>query len=134
MNIRHDLDPIRVKAQIEKAITGHEEHRVYAKELAKKTLEHYEQCLKDGTAHQWTKIPDGGSNIDSMVDRWINTELEHYSTVRVIELSKPILTHNDEWNKFILVYGEEDDATVERGTGPFNTLEKAENWFFNGGR
>jgi hypothetical protein len=44
------------------------------------------------------------------------------------------LTHNNEWNKFILVYGDADDMTVERGTGPFSTLEKAEAWFFNGGR
>lgn len=134
MNIRHDLDPIKVKEQIEKAVAKHEKHRVYSKEEAKKTLESYQQCLKEGTAHHWSRVPDGGSHIDPMIDKWIKIELEHYSKVRVIELSEPVLTHNNELNKFILVYGDVDDMTVERGTGPFSTLEKAEAWFFNGGR
>jgi len=134
MNTRHDLDQTKVKEQIERAVAKHEQHRVYSKEQAKKTLESYQQCLKDGTAHRWSRVPDGGSYIDPMIDKWIKTELEHYSKVRVIELSEPVLTHNNEWNKFILVYGDADDMTVKSGTGPFNTLEKAETWFFNGGR
>ena len=59
MNIRHDLDQNKVKEQIEKAVAKHERHRVYSKDEAKKTLESYHQCLKDGTAHRWSRVPDG---------------------------------------------------------------------------
>jgi len=50
-----------------------------------------------------------------------------HAKVRVIELPK-------DGKRFILVYGDEDDATVATGTGPCETIEQAANWFYRGGR
>ena len=127
MNIRHEIDADLVKAQIEHKIAKHEHQRGYMKEQALKTLESYEKAKLEGTTHLWSKVPDGGLHIDGMVDRWIQHELEYYSKVRIIELQQ-------EGKRFILVYGDTDDATVTNGTGPFESIEKSTQWFLNGGR
>ena len=133
-NIRHDLDPALVKEQIAKAIAGNELDRIRLKAEAEKTLQSYQRAVIEGTTAQWSKVPQGPDYVDPMIDRWNKEQLEYYATVRVIEMEKPVLTHNGEWNSFILVYGDKDDATASSGTGPFSTLEKAKNWFLNSGR
>ena len=133
-NIRHDLDPALVREQITKAINKNERARIRLKTEAEKTLQSYQEALANGTAHRWSRVPQGPGYVDPMIDEWNREQLEYYAKVRVIELEEPILTHNDEWNKFILVYGDNDDATVSKGTGPFSTLEKAKRWFLNSGR
>ena len=133
-NIRHDLDPALVREQIAKAIAGNELDRIRLKAEAEKTLQSYQRAVIEGTTAQWSKVPQGPDYVDPMIDRWNKEQLEYYATVRVIEMEKPVLTHNGEWNSFILSYGDKDDATVSSGTGPFSTLEKAKNWFLNSGR
>lgn len=127
MNIRHEIDAELVKAQINKKIADHERHRIYMKEQALKTLESYEKAKLEGTTHLWSRVPDGGLHIDGMVDKWIQHELEYYSKVRIIELPQ-------KGKRFILVYGDTNDATVTNGTGPTESIEKSAQWFLNGGR
>ncbi len=133
-NIRHEIDPALVREQIEKAVAHNEECRIRFKEEALKTLESYEKAKLEKTTHRWGKVPEGPGYVDPMIDRWNLEQTEYYAKVRVIELGVPILTHNNELNRFVLVYGDADDATVTSGTGPFATLEKAESWFLKSGR
>ena len=133
-NIRHEIDPALVREQIEKAVAENEKSRIRLKAEAQKTLESYEQAKLEKTAHRWSKVPEGPGYVDPMIDRWNLEQTEYYSKVRVIEMEEAVLTHNGKWNKFILVYGDTDDATVKSGTGPFATLEEAKGWFLRSGR
>jgi hypothetical protein len=45
----------------------------------------------------------------------------------VLELPQP-------GKRFILVYGDADDAHTTQGTGPFATFEEAAEWFYHQGR
>lgn len=56
---------------------------------------------------------------DSYIEWVINRERERYSTVTIIQRS----------DGFFLSYVNET-----RGTGPFDTFEKAADWFYSGGR
>lgn len=130
-NIRHDLDPARVKATIEARIAEHEASREYHQAKARRARESYELAVKNGKAHLWPKEPETTADVDRWVDSLIAVERDYYSTVRVIELAPHIAVSG---KRFLLVYGDQPDDEVRRGTGPFNTLEEAGNWFFNQGR
>ena len=107
-NIRHDLDPQLVQASVEKQIARYERLR--------DDLKQWNRDNKEGIA--W---------IDPMIDSWNDRERNHYALVRVIELPQP-------GKRFILVYGDADDATVTTGTGPSESLERSANWFYRQGR
>lgn len=121
-NIRHEIDPDLVRAQIASKIADHERKRVIFTEEHTRAVAAYE------AAAVWRGFkPEGPEHVDPMIDRWIDREREHYALVRVIELPQ-------KGPRFILVYGDADDATVESGTGPFKTLDEAKDWFLGGGR
>ena len=124
MNIRHEIDQGLVQVQIDKQIAEHEQLRIKFKKQAQDTLDSYEIDTNKGL---WSKEPEGPGYVDPMIDSWIDRELNHYSKVRVIELSQ-------EGKRFVLVYGDEDDLTVAHGTGPFESYEVAAKWFLNSGR
>lgn len=126
-NIRHDLDPLLVAEQIEKAIAEHERFRVELIQRELKNLEEYEQAKLDGSASRWLRVPEGPAWVDSWIDESIRNEREYYSKVRVIELPQ-------NGKRFILVYGDADDETVTSGTGPSVSFQRAADWFLNGGR
>lgn len=132
MNIRHDIDPALVVAQIERKIVRHEQRRIHSKLMQAETLAAYLQDKAAGKEKRWAKPPSDGSYIDPMYDEWIEKERTYFAKVRVIELPHPPYTILD--NRFILVYGDEDDTTVKSGTGPFPTFEEAAEWFLRGGR
>jgi hypothetical protein len=71
-----------------------------------------------------TSIP----KITSFYDEMIRREKDYYSTVRIVKLG------SYEIPTYVLVYGDVDDATVERGTGPFHSIETAQSWFVKMGR
>lgn len=75
------------------------------------------------------EVPRLGSlesvRIAALYDGWIEKERSYYAAVRAVRLKK---------GSYILVYGDRDDQTVESGTGPFNTLRQAKEWFMRGGR
>ena len=124
MNIRHDLDPVLVAAQIEKMIARHEQDRITLKEQVRQSIADYEQAKIDGSAVRWSRAPKDDGHIDAMIDEQVERERTYYSKVRVIERD----------DGFRLVYGDVDDASVEGGTGPFSNLKLATAWFMNSGR
>jgi hypothetical protein len=127
LNVRHDLDQTLVAAQVEAKIAEHNRNREHSRECAKKTVEAYELARTEGTAHHWPRPPTGPQYVDPLYDEWIEAERNYFARVRVIELPLP-------GKRFILVYGDQNDATVRSGTGPFESLEKAAAWFYAGGR
>jgi hypothetical protein len=85
--------------------------------------------VKEGDViRHWRRKPDTPEYFNDFYDRLIEQEQEYYAKVRIIELP------NKGMKKYILVYGDKDDATVENGTGPFESIEKAKEWYLNGGR
>lgn len=127
LNVRHDLDPALVLAQVEAKIVKHNRSREHSRECAQKTADSYERAKADGSAKHWPKPPADPAYVDPLYDEWIAHERSHYARVRVIELPQP-------GKRFILVYGDQNDATVKSGTGPFESLEEAASWFYKGGR
>jgi len=121
-NLRHEIDPDLVRASVVSKVADYERKRTTFKEEAAKTLASYEASTV------WSgRKPEGPGYVDPMIDGWIARERDHYAKVRVIELPQ-------DGKRFILVYGDEDDATVGSGTGPFESFAKAEAWFTGGGR
>lgn len=126
-NVRHDLDPTLVKAQVEAKIAKNEQHRIQLTAEAQEMLEKYEQAKLDGTTGLWGKPPEGPGYVGPMIDEWNARERKHYALVRVIELPQV-------GKRFVLAYGEVPDAEVVSGTGPFESVDMAARWFLNGGR
>jgi len=104
-NVRHDIDPTLVAAQIEAKVA--EYRRYYG-----------------GVTTLPKSEPDAP---DAWADKAIALERQRYALVRVIELPKT-------GNRFVLVYSDQDDAAVTEGTGPFESFEVAASWFLKGGR
>lgn len=126
-NIRHNLDPALVQAQIDKKVCEHIQHRNSAVEYAKKRCEEYTNATQEERQARWISPPESHEIIEAIYNKWIEREKNHYTFVRVIELPK-------KGNRFILVYGDADDATVKSGTGPFKTCQEAMDWFLKSGR
>lgn len=127
MNVRHDIDPVLVQAQVENKVAQYELDRIRFKREAQATLDAYEQDKLKGQTAPWPKVPEGPAYVDPMIDEWIARERNEYALVRVIELPK-------DGKRFVLTYGDVEDAAVTSGTGPFESVELAAKWFFNGGR
>lgn len=126
-NVRHDIDPTLVKEQIEKKIS---DRKCFGKILIQRneeSLEKYKQAIIDGSTNNWVSAPKSSNSIASRTKAQLVNELHYYSTVRVIELPT-------KGKRFILVYGDDDDATTTEGTGPFESFQAAANWFLRGGR
>lgn len=126
-NIRHDIDPALVHAQVAAKLQEFERNRVDAVEHAKALTAKYEADIAQGLERRWASRPTPAEQIEDVYKNFAYFENTFYAKVRVIELPK-------EGDRFILVYGDADDANVSSGTGPFATLEKAVSWFLNGGR
>jgi hypothetical protein len=126
-NVRHDLCPQAVKAQIADKIERLTQDRIRMVADAKMTHASYLRAQADGTVAMWPHPPAEPEMIASIVDRWIETERGHYALVRVIELPTP-------GKRFVLVYGDQVDAAVIGGTGPFATVDDAAGWFLRFGR
>ena len=122
---RHELDPVRVQNCVERKIADHIRFHECRLEGAEKLLAAYNAADAQGR-RLWTRPPELPSK--ALLDSWIKEEREYYALVRVIEL--PI------WDakRFLLVYGDADDDTVTSGTGPFESFEKAAQWFYKQGR
>ncbi|MDU8350472.1 hypothetical protein RYA05_01060 [Pseudomonas syringae pv. actinidiae] len=128
--VRHDIDPLLVMDQIDKAIRKNEERRIQWAKRDQELLDQYARDVEEGTAKKkWVHIPDTDSveSGSKLIDDWNHQQRTYYSKVRVIELPQ-------EGKRFVLVYGDEDDAAPIRMTGPSETLERATEWFLNGGR
>lgn len=126
-NIRHDIDPVLVEAQVASRLKEVERAGLAAVENAKMLKARYEADLTQGKARQWHRPPTPPEQLEKIYKEAAHHESTVYAKVRIIELPRP-------GNRFILVYGDVNDSSVEQGTGPFETLEKATNWFLNGGR
>lgn len=128
-NVRHDIDPVLVKAQIEHKIA--EQMNWRSRRIAEATVQfnEYHRALAAGenVLGRWTRPPQEPSLTGQLHDRISEQERNHYSLVRVIELPKT-------GKRFVLVYGDVDDATVAAGTGPFASFEAAAGWFLRSGR
>lgn len=92
-------------------------------EEVKKQIEYKVKHLREFYANAKRDDPEFLAGTEQSVKQQEN----YYSKVRVIELPQ-------RGHRFILVYGDVDDATVTFGTGPFETLEIAKNWFLTGSR
>lgn len=126
--VRHDIDPLLVMDEIDRAISKNEERRIQWAKLDQELLDQYARDVEEGTAQKkWVHVPGSVESGSKLIDDWNHCQRTHYSRVRVIEL--PI-----GGNRFALIYGDEDDAAPVRMTGPFKTLKKASEWFLNGGR
>jgi hypothetical protein len=138
LNIRHDLDPILVKKQVDKKVAS------YLDQMARQIVDmkdmhaSYQYAVEQGTADKWgkarTDLPADIAEIKSRYENWIEDEQDRYSKVRVIELSDSTEAFITYGKRFVLVYGDIDDQAVTRGTGPTNTVEESAQWFFSGGR
>lgn len=126
-NIRHDIDPALVHAQVAAKLQEFERNRVDAVEHAKALTARYEADLAEGKERRWASRPTPAEQIEDVYKNFAYFENTFYAKVRVIELPK-------EGDRFILVYGDADDTTVNSGTGPFESFDKAASWFLNGGR
>lgn len=128
MNIRHDLDPVAVRKTIGAKIAEYMLRSIRDTVRQQEILDQYNRDAKDPKAlRMWVRKPDGPEWVKPMYRKWIAEQRDYYSKVRVIELPKA-------GKRFILVYGDENDAIVSKGTGPFETLEEAKAWFLNQGR
>lgn len=127
---RHDLDPAMVKQSIDNKIATIERHRATAlKEHAEKVA-FYNAAKHAG--RRWTHDNPAPSSdgIDAGFDRQVERERNYYSTVRVIE------RHNTDANDscYLLAYGDQPDSECIIGTGPFDSLDIAIQWFKKGYR
>jgi hypothetical protein len=123
-NVRHELDQDLVKQSVDKAILKIGKSRMRLEEARND----YERDVAAGNSDHWHGAPMETDTIARRTDERIAFEMNHYARVRVIELP----TRNEK--RFILVYGDTDDSTVERGTGPFVSVEEAAGWFYRTGR
>lgn len=126
-NIRHDIDPTLVQAQVASKLQGIERCGLAAVENAKMLQARYKADLANGRTRQWARPPTSVEQMEGIYKDIAHTESTVYAKVRIIELPRS-------GKRFILVYGDADDKAVEQGTGPFATLEEASGWFLRGGR
>jgi hypothetical protein len=125
MNKRHELDPALVKSQIDSKFSVRAESSRLNWLAYQRALLSYEieKSRADEAGGQCQSIHPSRP----LIDNSMHLERESHSKVRVIELPK-------KGKRFVLVYGDEDDALVTSGTGPFETFETASEWFLKGGR
>ena len=122
MNIVHTIDTDAVDEQIKHKCEKYlESLGIRVKALKKLQVEYKRDPDK------FVRPPDTPEELNIIWEKFVTREKEYYSLVRVIEM--PVAG-----KRFILVYGDADNETVTRGTGPFESLENAIKWFTGGGR
>lgn len=127
--IRHDIPAALVTAAVDAAVERHGYSHTRSVKMAEDVQAMYEACIADGRT--WNGNPPSGVDaVDAYYQERVRHERAHYGTVRVLErLSEPL-----EEVRFRLIYGMEPDSAEAEGTGPFASLEEAQNWFTHGGR
>lgn len=127
-NRRHDLGTEVVAQAVARKVERLEADCLRQVEHAECLQAKYAKDVAAGVAQRnWTREPWSPESVRQFYEKDVQCERSYYAKVRVIELPQ-------EGRRFILVYGDADDATVNHGTGPFETLEEAAAWFFGGGR
>ena len=129
-NIRHNLDPFLVMDQINHEIArNHESFAARKAEAARMNAEYAADVANGNSKKKWAHPPMDPAQYDSHQSSADQRARTVHSTVRVIEL--PV-----KGKRFILVYGDADDATVTlaHGVGPFKTFQNAADFFLKGGR
>lgn len=114
MKTIHRLPPIMVKEQIDKKCAYYEESRTHSKLQEAILITKYE-----ANPHLFVRKPEPDW-VDPLYDSWIKKEREYYAKVRIVGTKEG----------YRLVYG----RCRSKGTGPFSSVKKAKDWFFNGGR
>lgn len=122
MNIRHELDQVKVKESVDCKVAKYNEYRV----KDKTTHDEWKLAISKDPKVQWQE-PQNHDEVDKMYDEWIDRELNYYALVRVIELPQ-------KGKRFILVYGDSDDSTITNGTGPSESFDRSAEWFYKHGR
>lgn len=122
-NRRHAIDPVLVREQ-----TRHKIEELFDTKASRVKAAHHNRIDWTNHPERWNKEPSTPEQISRIYDEFIQREQMLYSTVRVIE--RP--DHHEK--RFILVYGDEDDMTVEHGTGPFESYDSAAAWYLSGNR
>ena len=128
--IIHQMDQQKVQQTIEDKIRRYEECRLKDKTKHLNTLKQYEEDQKKGEAKRWRVPPKSTKKeniqIDKTYDDYIRYEKEHYGLVRIVE------DPSKSEKRFFLVYGNNKD--YELGTGGFDSIEHAADYFFKQGR
>ena len=114
---RFDIDVELVQMTINKQISQHSQ---FLENFEKNNHRFYE-----GRAAEWDKDL---KSMTRLYNNCIKYALDYYSKVRIIRLK------HKRGNKFVLVYGDMNDNDVKGGTGPFATVQSAQDWFVGGGR
>uniref|UniRef100_A0AB74UH48 Uncharacterized protein n=1 Tax=Caulobacter phage BL57 TaxID=3348355 RepID=A0AB74UH48_9VIRU len=123
----HYLDPALVQASSARRIAEIERWRAQALSWVPGNLKAWaeDQQRPEGKRLMGKHAPWDEAACNAYYDKRVAEELDYYAKVRVVELAP---------DRFILVYGDADDQTVEIGTGPSKTLQKAMDWFLQDGR
>jgi hypothetical protein len=128
--IIHQMDQELVQKTIDAKIQIYEDHKLKDKNEHLKILERYKEDQKKGEAKRLRVPPKSAKkeniNIDKTYDEYIQYEKEHYGLVRIVE------DPSKGKKRFFLVYGINKDH--ELGTGGFDSIEQAANWFLKQGR
>jgi hypothetical protein len=120
VNKVYPLDPDKVNATVRAKVKNYEEMLRLGVINAISLMKKWKTKPTD-----FCRRPTSPIKVRKMYNSWIDLEYNHYAKVRVVRIGA---------RKYVLVYGDVDNATVESGTGPFKTLTKAQEWFFNQGR
>lgn len=128
-NTRYNISQQLVTQQIEKKIAELECFRAQEKDITARNREAYAK-----TPNLFTHAPWSDDDLNAYFDECIKREREHYTKVRVIYSPKAYSAVRNKYGGYLLVYGDTVDAEVTTGTGPFEKLTEARNWFLNGGR
>lgn len=128
--VRHDMDPAAVNASVAGNIAANEARRIADKLQAQKTRERRAGRSEEDLRRTRSTEPTSDAEIDRIHDGFDARERDHYATVRIIErVSEPL-----EDKRFRLIYGDAPDSAEAPGTGPFDSVANATEWFTNGGR
>jgi hypothetical protein len=120
VNKVYHLDPAKVNASVDLQVKRYEEMRRQGVITAISSMKKWKK-----TPQLFSRRPQSPVKVRKMYNSWIDIERTHYAKVRVVRIGA---------KKWLLVYGDVDNATVKSGTGPFKTLTKAQDWFFKQGR
>lgn len=128
--MRHDIDPAAVSVSVAGKITTNQIQRVGQKRSAQQTRDRHAARSEEDLRRAGAKEPTSDAEIDRIYDGFDARERDHYAKVRIIErVSEPL-----EDKRFRLIYGDAEDSADASGTGPFDSVAKATEWFTNGGR
>jgi hypothetical protein len=120
VNKVYPLDIEKVNASVDLQVKRYEEMRRLGVITSIASMKNWKKAPQ-----LFSRRPMSPVKVRKMYKSWIDHELNYYAKVRVVRIGT---------KKWLLVYGDVDNATVKIGTGPFKTLTKAQDWFFKQGR